>query len=265
MTTKEFQDIVWGYYQQYGRHHLPWRNSPSPYQVLVSEMMLQQTQVERVTPKFQEFMQTFPNIETLAQAPLGDVLNAWQGLGYNRRAKYLHEAAKMIFQKGHFPADAAELTTLPGVGKNTAGALLAYAFNQPVVYVETNIRTVFLHHYFTDQAAVSDGELLEVVADTLPTKNIREWYSALMDYGTYLKSQGAGNISRSKQYKKQSQFSGSVRQLRGAVIRELSKGGQTVDTLSAAVSDDRLGDVILQLEQEGLVVRTEGVYGLPAM
>ncbi len=262
MNDGEFQDIVHTYYDQHKRV-LPWRDDPSLYKVLVSEFMLQQTQVERAVPKFQEFMQKFPNIERLATASLGEVLAAWQGLGYNRRAKFLHETAKEIVQKGHFPTTAAELTTLPGVGKNTAGAILAYAYNQPVVYVETNIRTVYFHHYFQDRTDVSDAEVLTVVERTLDRKHPREWFWALMDYGTYLKSQGYGRNMVSKHYTKQAAFRGSVRELRGAIIRELSKQGLDLDILRQTIPDERLAAVLEKLVQEGLVVQNGNRYALP--
>ncbi len=263
MNDGEFRNIVLKYYEKHGRV-LPWRDDPSPYAVLVSELMLQQTQVDRVVPKFQEFMQKFPSIELLATASLGAVLVAWQGLGYNRRAKFLHDTAKDISQRGYFPTSSAELTTLPGVGKNTTGAILAYAFNEPVAFVETNIRTVYFHHFFQDKTDVSDAEVLTVVEKTLDRQHPRAWYWALMDYGTYLKSQGFGRNTASKHYTKQAAFRGSVRELRGAIIRELSKRALTLDTLQQIVPDPRLQGVLDKLLQEGLVVTNGNWYMLPA-
>ena len=148
VTNRQFRELVW----QKGRElyrDMPWREDTRPYFVLVSELMLQQTQVSRVIPKFKEFIKHFPDERALASASLGDVLKQWQGLGYNRRAKYLHEAARMIVDEfgGEFPKDQKDMQRLPGVGKNTAGAIAAYSFNQPSVFVETNIRTVFIHHF----------------------------------------------------------------------------------------------------------------------
>ncbi len=134
---------------------MPWRaaeadGSFDPYKILVSELMLQQTQVARVVPKFTEFVAKFPTLEALANASLGDVLKAWQGLGYNRRAKYLHSAAQALISK-EAPWKCEDLVALAGVGPNTAGAVLAYAYNQPVLFVETNVRSVFIHHFFNGQ------------------------------------------------------------------------------------------------------------------
>lgn len=240
---------------------LPWRNDITPYRVLVSELMLQQTQVERVVPKFEVFIQQFPDVEALASAPLADVLVLWQGLGYNRRAKYLQEAAKEIVRLGVFPDRLDELIKLPGVGKNTAGAILAYAFNQPVFYVETNIRTVYLYHFFADKTDVSDTEILAKLHETSPfeTVNPREWYGALMDYGTYLKKQGFGQNQKSKHYKKQSKFEGSLREMRGAILRELADGHSTGDSLQEKFAGDHRYELALKgLVRDGLVMQRDG-------
>ena len=262
MTTAEFQEIVWEYYRVHGRE-LPWRDNPTPYYVLVSELMLQQTQVDRVIPKFHEFIAKFPDAERLAVASLADVLVAWQGLGYNRRAKFLHEAAKAIAERGSFPETFDELVKLPGIGKNTAGAILAYAFEQPVAYVETNIRTVYLHHYFADRFDVTDTELLEIIERTLDREHPREWYSALMDYGTYLKKQGYGRNNASKHYKKQPPLKGSIREVRGRIIKELTVKTYSKEALAKAVhADERFEPALEQLVGEGLVRRVGRSYSL---
>jgi A/G-specific adenine glycosylase len=264
-----FQRVVWGYFVAHGRHDLPWRipnsdNSFDPYKILVSEIMLQQTQVARVWPKYEMFVRKFPTIQKLAAAPLGDVLITWQGLGYNRRAKYLWHAAQKVMQDfgGQFPQTQAELVTLPGVGVNTAGAVVAYAYNAPAVFVETNIRTVFIHHFFRDQTNVSDKEVLEFVRQTLPKDKSREWFWALMDYGVHLK-QSVGNVSRaSKSYTKQSKFAGSKRQIRGHVLRLLSNHPYTLQELSATIADERLASVLQTLEHEGLLRHQSKTYSL---
>jgi A/G-specific adenine glycosylase len=254
MDMKEFQETVWEYARNNGRHSLPWRTDPSPYRVLVSEIMLQQTQVDRVIPKFTAFMEQFPTVEELAGAPLSEVLVAWQGLGYNRRAKYLQQAAQVIARLGVFPQTKDELVRLPGVGPNTAGAICAYAYRQPVVYIETNIRTVYLHHFFPNALEVRDAELLPLIERSVDREHPREWYGALMDYGTYLKKQGYARNNASKHYKKQSVFKGSTREMRGRIMRELAKGPMTATELQKAVRADTRYDVALQqLLNEGLV------------
>lgn len=264
MTDREFQEIVWQYWRENGRQGLPWREDPSPYRVVVSELMLQQTQVERVVPKFLEFISLFPDFPALAKAPLSEVLIAWQGLGYNRRAKYLHELAKAVVARAGLPDTLEELVKLPGIGKNTAGAILAYAFDQPVVYIETNIRTVYLHHYFAGRFDVDDKELLLIIERTLDRDEPRAWYSALMDYGTYLKKQGLGRNNASKHYKKQSKFEGSVREMRGRILRALSAAPPlSLKQLKQEVdADERFSLAIQQLEKEQLVYKVKSKYCL---
>src|SRR5258708_5455020 len=183
MKYDDFIQTVWAYYAAYGRHDLPWRRpeadgSFDAYKILVSEVMLQQTQVQRVIPKYHEFLRQFPTLRVLDNAPLGQVLVAWQGLGYNRRAKFLWQAAQMAGQDfgGHMLRDQKQLERLPGVGVNTARAILAYAFNEPVVFIETNIRTVFIHHFFKDETDIPDAAIRELVAQTLDHTKPRGWY-----------------------------------------------------------------------------------------
>lgn len=276
-SYQQFQDEVWGYYAAQGRHDLPWRvpevdGSFDAYKVMASELMLQQTQVGRVIPKYLEFLERFPTVRALAAARLGDVLVAWQGLGYNRRAKFLWQAAQMVVDElgGEFPRGQKELTLLPGVGMNTAGAIMAYAYDEPVVFIETNIRTVFIHHFFNDQVDVPDKAIAELVQKNLPKRGqgtsdsggVREWYWALMDYGTYIK-QTHGNKSRaSRGYVKQSPFHGSRRQVRGAVLRYLSQRSGTLEDLALTESDPRLAEVLLDLHKEGMVCKEGGRYSL---
>lgn len=260
---QDFQATVWDYYTKQGRHDLPWRHAEpdgmfDPYKILVSELMLQQTQVPRVIPKFQEFIRQFPDSKTLAQSPQQAVLAAWSGLGYNRRARFLQQAAQMIEREfdGVVPRSIDDLIRLPGVGRNTAGAVVTYAFNEPVVFIETNIRTVLLHHFLAGQDAVDDKTIAELVAATLDHEQPREWYWALMDYGSFLK-QTAGNASRnSKHYVKQSRFEGSRRQLRGRIIKELTAGAKPEAAVLAELEDERTASVLADLIAEGLVVKT---------
>jgi A/G-specific adenine glycosylase len=253
-----FADDMWTHYRQWGRHDLPWRCPEAngqfdPYKILASELMLQQTQVGRVIPKYEAFLARFPDVTTLAGATLADVLVAWSGLGYNRRAKYLWQAAQQIVEHGSFPQTMEGLVTLPGVGRNTAGAVLAYAFNQPAVFLETNIRTVYIHYFYHDKADVHDRELLPLVAATVPPDRAREFYWALMDYGTHLK-QTVGNIARaSRHYRPQSRFEGSRRQVRGKIIRLLASGPRDTDELIADLHDPRAPGILTEMVSEGLV------------
>lgn len=259
METTAFQEIVWEKGRELYRD-MPWRNDTRPYYVLVSEIMLQQTQVDRVIPKFTAFIEAFADVHDLAAASLADVLLLWSGLGYNRRAKFLHEAAKMVAYEygGQFPDTIEGLVRLPGVGPNTAGAIMAYSFNAPVTFVETNIRTVYFQHFFTGESSVSDAQLREVVAATLDAEHPREWYWALMDYGTYLKRMGAGRNSQSSHYKKQAPLKGSIREIRGQILKHLAREDATVTSLKGVIIQDERFDPALEgLIRDGLVDKTD--------
>jgi A/G-specific adenine glycosylase len=260
---KKFQSIVYDHYEHHGRN-LPWRKTDSSYEIVVSEIMLQQTQVARVITKYRDFIHAFPNVETLARASLRDVLSVWQGLGYNRRAQSLKKLAEMVVAEfqGEVPSDVRSLMKLPGIGNATAHAICAFAFNEPVVFIETNIRTVFIHHFFSDRTEVRDGEIVPFVEQTLDRENPRRWYNALMDYGVALKKQFPNPGKKSAHYQKQGPFEGSNRQIRGAILRTLmTQSCFTMAELVAAVPFDAVSvrKNIQQLEQEGLLV-TEGTY-----
>jgi len=267
---------------------LPWRNTSDPYKILVSEVMLQQTQVERVLPFYKNFLKEFPNAKALAKAPLSKVLKAWQGLGYNRRARYLQLSAQAAVKqyKGRFPKKVSALEELPGIGPYTARAVAAFAHNSPEVLIETNIRTVFLYFcyrkppknvlqgkderelYSTSKhfSGVSDAEILSLVAEALKKTKLepREFYAALMDYGAYLKKKGIKLNKQSKHYVKQSKFEGSARQLRGAILRELLKKPQTKAELRKNLSHSA-GEVERELERlgkEGMLKKDKRRFGL---
>ncbi len=200
---------------------LPWRYVDDPYAVLVSEVMLQQTQVARVMKHWERWMALFPTADALAAASTSDVLAQWQGLGYNRRALALKRAAEECSAKrcGCLPDTAEELQALPGIGPATAAGVMAFAYNKPSVYIETNVRTVFLHELFPSRDKVSDRELAPLVADTCPEEDPRGWYYALLDYGVHLKTLVANPSRRSAHYARQSAFEGSRRQKRAELVR----------------------------------------------
>lgn len=238
---------------------MPWRDDTRPYYVLVSELMLQQTQVTRVIPKFQAFIAAFPDEASLADASLADILKLWQGLGYNRRAKFLHESAKRIVNEfgGVFPADYDDMLSLPGVGRNTAGAISAYAFNQPVIFVETNVRTAYIHHFFSDDFEIDDKTIIAKLEATLDHERPRHFYWALMDYGSWLKTNGVRNNASSKHYKKQAPLEGSLRQMRGRIVRQLTLGAiPEVELRTAVQADERFGPALEALKADGLVSGT---------
>ncbi len=253
MHVTEFQRFLHQMGEELYRD-MPWRQDTRPYYVLVSELMLQQTQVDRVIPKFTAFIAAFPDEHSLAQASLADVVKLWQGLGYNRRAKFLHEAAKKIAVDGVFPDDEARLIALPGVGRNTAGAIMAYAFNQPAIFIETNVRAVYIHHFFADSDNVDDDDIRKLLEETLNREHPREFYWSLMDYGVYLKKQGV-RPARSKHYVKQSPLRGSVREVRGQIITILSQGTTPMPLLTVRYDgDERFTQALDGLIADGLVM-----------
>jgi A/G-specific adenine glycosylase len=221
-TVKELQTTIINHYHLNPRT-MAWRNTRDPYPILVSEFMLQQTQVERVKIKFEQFMARFPTLVDLADAALPDVLTVWQGLGYNRRAIALKHCADEVAARlgGNIPTSIQELESLPGIGPYTARAVAAFAFNIAEPLIETNIRAVFIHFFFHGRELVSDHEILPLVTATLDRANPREWYYALMDYGGMLKQKHSNPARRSNRHVKQSRFAGSNRQLRSFILKTL--------------------------------------------
>lgn len=260
MDTRVFQELVWERAQELYRD-MPWRDEPSFYHVLVSELMLQQTQVPRVLVKFAEFMDAFPTIHDLARAPLADVVRVWQGLGYNRRAKFLHESARYVVSHGQ-PKTLEDMVKLPGVGHNTAGALMNYVYEIPTPFIETNIRTVYFNHFFEGREGVSDKEVLQLVDATMDREHPREWCWALMDYGAWLKRQGTAMLVYSKHYRKQAPLKGSVREVRGKIIAALSEAEYDIDVLARTLAvDERFVPALQGLIRDGLVEqRGTGVH-----
>ncbi len=217
-----FHKLIYGHAERNPRD-LPWRKTRNPYRILVSEIMLQQTQVERVRDKYIAFIRAFPDFSSLATAPLVDILGAWQGLGYNRRALALQTIARIVMGKyrGSLPRRYEELLQFPGIGKYTAAAILTFTRKQPHVFIETNIRRVFIRLFFQDRDTISDAEILPLIDKTLDRANPGKWYYALMDYGVMLKKTGENPNRKSAHYQKQSAFHGSNRQLRGMILKTL--------------------------------------------
>lgn len=263
-----FRELVYAYYTTHKRS-FPWRENVTPYRVFISEIMLQQTQAPRVISKFNAFIERFPNFETLAGAAVAEVLGAWQGLGYNRRAVALRNAAIVVVREhtGSLPDSIEALDALPGIGYATACSISAFAFNKPVVFIETNIRTVYLHHFFRGQTGVSDAQLIPLVDATLDRNDPREWYSALMDYGTMLKKAHGNASQRSKHYAKQSAFKGSDREIRGMIVKQLVERtsldiGQFHNHF---VDEKRITNIIFRLRDEGIITIQDGRMMLRAL
>ena len=228
--------------------------------------MLQQTQVERVVTKYAQFLTAFPDFASLARADLHEVLKVWQGMGYNRRALALRETALRVMRdfNGTLPDDVDSLATLPGIGRATGSAVRAFAFNKPSVFVETNIRRVFLSFFFKHRSNVTDSEILPLVEKTLYKRSPRIWYSALMDYGVYLKRRFPELNKRVAGYQKQSPFQGSNRQMRGKVLRELVKNPATEPGIARILRLDtvRVREILEQLLREGFIVKKRNKFAV---
>lgn len=259
-----FRSLVLAHYRAHGRD-LPWRRTHDPYLIVVSEIMLQQTQVTRVAPKYAEFIEDFPDLESLAKAPLEHVLRRWQGLGYNRRALALKRLAEQVAAEhgGHIPREFASLLKLPGVGPATAAAVAAFAFGEAHPFLETNIRAAYLHHFFPDRDKVHDAELLPLVSATLDYADPRTWYYALMDYGAELKRRVDNPSRRSRHHARQSPFEGSRRQLRAQALKAiLDVPGLAAHEIADAVGvgAQELESVLAELRDEGFLEVPEGRY-----
>jgi A/G-specific adenine glycosylase len=258
-VVSTFRAMVYAYYHDNPRR-MAWRETADPYHILVSEIMLQQTQVERVRVKYSEFLSAFPTVHELAAAPLSDVLRVWQGLGYNRRAMFLKRCSEEIVTRyaGQFPCTIDLLETLPGIGPYTARAVAAFAFGEAEPMIETNIRTLYIHFFFHDREKVSDSEIMPLVAATLDLDNPRQWYYALMDYGVMLKKTHPNPGRRSRHHTMQSRFEGSNRQLRSRLLRAiLEKPGirqETLLTITLA-GQESVERNLEALEQEGFLVK----------
>jgi A/G-specific adenine glycosylase len=256
-SIPRFRRLIRDFFRRNGRS-FPWRETNDPYAVLVSEYMLQQTQTGRVLPKYADFLVRFPKLESLAAAGLGEVLAVWQGLGYNRRAKALREAAGLILERhaGRVPAEPELLERLPGIGPYTARAVSTFAYNRPNVFVETNIRSVFIHFFFPGGRSVPDREILPLIETSLDRADPRAWYSGLMDYGAWLKKTHAAPARRSGARAKQPGFEGSRRQLRGRILKAvLARGRADLVELGRAAGfpERELRSCLEELVSEGLI------------
>ncbi len=277
----KLQQTILGWYKQNGRQ-LPWRETTDPYKILVSEMMLQQTQVDRVLPKYHLFFMQFPTLHALAMAPVAEVLRTWSGLGYNRRALYLHRCVYAIYEKnkGTFPETTDELLKLPGIGKYTAAAVLSFAYNKNIPVIDVNIERIFNRVFY--------GKKINYSA-LLPENSSRDWHNALMDIGALFctaknpkcpecpiknlcaSAHNQKRIEATWKKKKIVPFKKSDRIVRGTILKLLTrKNKQTVDILYKQLLEQNIkrerkkfDEVITQLEKDGLVKISMGKITLP--
>ena len=273
-STEKFLHRLYSWSIDHNRNDLPWRQDQhlNAYSILVSEIMLQQTQVTRVVPYFLEWMNKYPTIEILAMSSLSEVLQSWKGLGYNNRGQRLQKAAHYMIDnyKGSIPESMDQLILLPGVGHYTAGAIVAFAYNQPVVMIETNIRRVMIHEFFPDSESVHDRDILAILEVCVENSSLygfdsRNFYWAMMDYGAYLKSNIEKNPNRkSAQYTKQSRFEGSFRQKRSGILQYILEMKSVTESQILARypdwSEEDREEVLRALEKDGLVRESGGEW-----
>jgi A/G-specific adenine glycosylase len=261
MHLETFKKTINDYYKKHKRP-MAWRETTDPYKIFVSEVMLQQTQVSRVAVKYEEFIKIFDRFIELSDAKIEKVLKIWSGMGYYRRALFLKKSAEVVMDKysGKLPSNPLLLDELPGIGYATAHSIATFAYNYPGVFIETNIRRVFIHFFFNDKDDVDDKEILPLVEKTLDVKNPREWYYALMDYGTMLAKTENANV-KSRHYTIQSKFEGSGRQMRGSILKELIKAPLTYSQLLEKLSDEpRLKKSLTELQKEGFIMEEKSKF-----
>ncbi len=247
------------------RRSFIWREEITPYMVFVSEVMLQQTQTKRVAEKLPLFLERFGSFEELARATNAEILAAWQGFGYNRRALYIRDAARIIVEDfaGVLPNTPELLCSLPGIGPATAASICAYAYDKPVLFVETNIRTVLLYVFFSSEEKVSDRLLLKTMQMLVPQKDAREWYYAMTDLGVLIKKNHGNHNRRSAAYTKQSKFEGSRRQVRGMILKALlALPCQTIDSLAGVLQKpyEIIAAVVHELYEEGQIQQQQDLW-----
>lgn len=248
MTIPKFQQTILDWYTE-NKRDLPWRRTRNPYRIMVSEIMLQQTQVSRVLPKYKEFLRAFPTPKALATSSDAELLKIWSGLGYWRRARFLKEACKKITTdfNGKFPKDTQTLKTLPGIGPYTSGAISCFAFSNTEAFIDTNIRRVYLHFFFQDKADIPDSEIMPLAQKAIANQDPREWHWALFDYGALVLKDKKIN-RKSRHYNKQSKFDGSFRSYRAKLLRYvLAQPGQT---MPVSIATDFLEDLLRQDERD---------------
>jgi A/G-specific adenine glycosylase len=258
------------------RNAYPWRGTRDPYRVLVSEVMLQQTQAPRVVPAYRAFLRRFPTVRALAAAPRAEVVRAWAGLGYNRRAVALSEAARSIVRdhRGRVPTDLEALRRLPGIGPYTAAAIASIAFGQPIPAIDTNLRRVVARVRLGEDGAGA-LDIDEAARRWIDRTDPGSWNQALMDVGREhcrpVPKCGACPLARTCAFRRggrapaaarrsQQAFEGSSRQLRGAIIRRLREGPSSISSLArvAGCSEGRVGHAIEALVRDGLIRASPG-------
>ncbi len=257
-----FQKKILAFYQQHKRD-LPWRKTTDPYPILVSEFMLQQTQVSRVIEYYTRWIDNWPTVQSLANSAYKNVLTAWMGLGYNRRAMYLHKTAQIIVHEfdGDVLKAVKQFDKLPGIGPYTSKAVQIFSANADIATVDTNIRRIFIKEFQLPES-ISDKALFKIAEKCLPKERSRDWHNALMDYGAlYLTSKKTGIKPKTQQ----SRFQGSDRQIRGQILRLLLKETQSLYQIQDQLDVDinRLSIILEKMKKEKTIDKKNDSYLLP--
>lgn len=257
---EKFHEKLFTWFEK-NKKDYPWRQTTDPYHIMVSEFMLQQTQTGRVVPKYEAFIERFPTLESLATAENRDVLELWSGLGYNRRAIWLKEAAQTIHPLGEFPKTPKELKKIKGIGDYTSRAILIFTYNQDIATVDTNIRRIFIHEGFASQET-SDKELFQIAEKLLPHGKSKEYHSALMDYGNTILTSAKTKI---KPKTVQGKFAGSNRQYRGRIVKYLTghlMGTKAEIIKNCQVPEEKIDQILSKLEKDGLIKKEKESFTL---
>ncbi|PIS44681.1 MAG: Fe-S cluster assembly protein HesB [Ignavibacteria bacterium CG08_land_8_20_14_0_20_37_9] len=258
--VNDFQTKILFWYKIHKRD-FPWRKTTDPYYILVSEVMLQQTQAVRVVPYYEKFIKRFPSFKDFALAKNNDVLKVWSGLGFNNRAIRLKEIAKIIQNKfkGVFPQQNDQLLALKGIGNYTAAAVLAFAFNRRFAVIDTNIRRVLIHELHLSEN-ISQRHLSEIAFQLIPKGRSRIWHNALMDYGALEATVKQTNI---KSRSKQSPFKGSEREVRGKILRFLlEKKKVTLVSLVEFFPHKNIEEIIIKMKRDGLIIEVGRIISI---
>jgi A/G-specific adenine glycosylase len=262
-----FQKMIYYYYKNHKRE-FPFRENITPYTVLISEIMLQQTQTERVSEKYLQFINKFPDFSSLHAASIEEVLKEWKGLGYNRRAIALKRIADSVVKdyEGKLPDSIGILKSFPQIGHNTASSIITFAFNKPTAFIETNIRRVYIYFFFPNKSKINDKEIMSIVQNTIDIHDPREWYYALMDYGVMLKKTHPELNKRSIHYRKQVPFKGSNREIRGKILELLIKQGKmkikNIQRVFDGKEQNKIMNILNQLKKEGFIEMTTDTINL---
>ena len=250
---ERLREKVFAFYRG-NKRRLPWRETTDRYAVLVSEIMLQQTQAERVVRKYLEWLRRFPDTRSLAGASLKEVLTYWSGLGYNARGQRLHRCAKIIVSDyaAQVPSSPEELICLPGIGVYTSRSIPIFADNRDIATVDTNIRRIYIHELGLTEN-IGAGELLNLAEAVLPHGKSRDWHNALMDYGALCLT---GKKTGIRPLTSQSKFEGSRRWYRGKIVKDLVRAEEMQLQELTERYGDKVGDILAELEKDGLVERS---------